>query len=91
MTASPLPGVSLLAAAPQLAALAALEVAAYLAADALCAMYPELNRPLHDHEPAELAAARILVEETDAVVAMIADYRAHLRRRLECDTWDWPF
>lgn len=91
MTRVALPGLSLLAAAPHMAALAALDAALRLSATALRVAYPDVDHPFAEHEPAEITTARILVDESDAMLATLDDYRALLRARLDHDLLRWPF
>ena len=82
-----------LAAAPHLAALAALEAVLIIAARATRAAVPRVDHIHVPLEPADLTAARILVEEADALLSVIDDHRTTLLARLRHDgtKLDWPW
>lgn len=88
-----LPDATELVAAPHLAALAVLEAALAVAAHAVRAAFPAVDRGPFPGDPVELVTARILVDECDALLGTLADHRVHVRARLRRAGVqpDWPF
>lgn len=82
-----------LAAAPHLAALAALEAALAAAARAVRAALPAVDRGAFPGDPVEITTARILVDECGTLLDVLADHRVHVKARLRRDGIqpDWPF
>lgn len=82
---------------PALAALAILDTALCVAARALRAARPDIDRAFHLGEDVALTAARIIVDECDALSYCLDDYRVRVRaqlrdhRRHDGDDQDWPF
>jgi len=70
-----------------------LESALVAAARVLAATFPELHRELRHGEPLAVAAARILIENCDRLLAAIDDYRSHIvaKPAKNLDQLDWPF
>lgn len=82
-----------IAAASHLAALAVLEAALAVAARAVRAAVPAVDRGPFPGDPAEITTARILVDECDTLLGVLADHRVHIRARLRSEGVqpDWPF
>lgn len=87
------PNVDDLVPEPALAALAILDTALCVAARALRAARPDIDRDFHIGEEVSLTVARIIVDECDTLSCCVDDYRAQvvaqLRRRR--DDQDFPF
>ena len=87
------PNAPLLAAAPHLAALAVLEAALAVAAHALRAGLPAVDRGHFPGDPVELTTARTLVDDCDALLGALGDHRVHVLARLRRSGIhpDWPY
>lgn len=87
------PDVAQLAAAPHLAALTALEAALAIAARAVLAAVPDVNRGPFGCDPAEIITARDLLDACDILLALVADLRdqTFTRQRRDAAQLDWPF
>jgi hypothetical protein len=92
-----IPDATDLVAAPHLAALAALEAALAVASRAVHAALPAVDRGPFGCDPVEIKTARLIIEHSDILLAIIADHRDHLpgpsRRERDRDPaqLDWPF
>lgn len=73
--------------------LASLESALVAATRALVAIYPDIQRNLHDGEPAAVTIARHLLGDCDHLLAALADYRSQLITPppKNPNQLDWPF
>lgn len=82
-----------IAAAPHLAALAALEASLAAAARAVRAALPAVDRGPFASDPVEITTARILVDECEALLHVLGDHRVHVKARLRRSGIqpDWPF
>lgn len=88
-----LPDPGALAAAPYLASLAVLDAAVVVAAHAVRAAVPDLDRGPFGCDPLELQAARAVVEACEVLLALTADLRDHAldAQRRERAQLRWPF
>ena len=77
-----IPAAEEIAAAPHLAALAALEAALAAAARAIRAALPAVDRGPFPGDSAEITTARILVDECGTLLDLLADHRHHTNARL---------
>lgn len=88
-----LPDAVALAAAPHLAALALLDAALVVAANAVRAGVPDLDRGPLACDPAEVKAARSVVDTCELLLQLVADLREHAlaAERPDPRQLDWPF
>jgi hypothetical protein len=66
----------------ELRALAALEATVMIAARALCAAYPAINKVARPEDSAAITAARTLVDDCERLLFTLDDYRVHVVSRL---------
>ena len=90
MTCPPSP----LAAELELAGLAALEATIVIAARALRAYYPDVDRVARPGDPPLIIAARSLLDDCDQLLAGLDNHRHQVIERLPArcrDNYHWPF
>ena len=87
------PDAAEIAAAPHLAAMAVLEAALLATGRAVRAALPAVDRGPFPGDPAAIVTARILVDECETLLDVLADHRVHVKARLRREGVqpDWPF